>query len=92
MYKQRKKPVKDYSHMGFAQLRKLKNELDAKEAIHRLNKVHNENIERQINNNNSNEYTRIRAFLDSSLPVGFRDNNHLKKRLEEIKSEMFRRY
>ena len=86
MYKQKKKPVKDYSYMGFAQLRRLKNELDNKEAIHRLNKVHNENIQRQINNNISNEYTRIRIVLDSSLPVGYRDNNHLRKRLEEIRN------
>jgi len=85
MYK-RKKTVKDYSHMGFAQLKRLKNELDANEAIHRLNKVHHENIQRQINNNNSTEYTRIRNYLDSSMPVGTRDNHHLHKRLEEIRN------
>ena len=72
--------------MGFAQLRRLKNELDATEAIHRLNKVHNDNIQRQINNNISNEYTRIRNYLDSSMPVGARDNHHLNKRLEEIRN------
>ena len=82
----KKKSVKDYSFMGIAQLRRLKNELDNKEAIHRLNKVHNENIQRQVNNNHSNEYTRIRNYLDSSMPVGTRDNHHLNKRLEEIRN------
>ena len=72
--------------MGFAQLKRLKHELDNKEAIHRLNKVHNENIQRQVNNNHSNQYTRIRNYLDSSMPVGTRDNHHLNKRLEEIRN------
>ena len=82
----KKKSVKDYSFMGIAQLRRLKNELDNKEAIQRLNKVHNENLQRQVNNNHSNEYTRIRNYLDSSMPVGTRDNHHLNKRLEEIRN------
>ena len=63
MYKQKKKPVKDYSYMGFAQLRRLKNELDNKEAIHRLNKVHNENIQRQINKEKPTHYAPILVSL-----------------------------
>ena len=86
MYKHKKKPVKDYSNMGFAQLKRLQNEFDAREAIHRLNQTHHENLQRQFNNNHSNEYTRIRAYLDSSTPVGTRDNHHLRKRLEEIRN------
>lgn len=80
----KRKSVKDYSHMSIAQLRRLKQELDAKESVQRLNKIHNENIQKQINNNILNEYSRIRNFLDSSLPVGYRDTNHLKKRMDQI--------
>ena len=69
-----------------AQLERLKHELDAKDAICRLNKNHNENIQRQINNNLINEYTRFRNYSDSSMPVGMRDTHHLNTRLEEIKS------
>ena len=72
--------------MGIAQLKRLKNELDAKESIQRLNKILNENIQRQINNNLSNEYTRIRNYLDSSMPVGTRDNHHLMKRMKDIEN------
>ena len=72
--------------MAIAQLKRLKNELDAKSAVQSLNKIRDENIQRQMNNNISNEYTRIRAYLDSSMPVGTRDNHHLKKRIEEIKN------
>lgn len=86
MIKQRKKPIKDYSRMAIAQLKRLKNELDTKESIQRLNKIHDENIQRQINNNLTNEYTRIRNYLLSSMPVGTRDNHHLDKRSEEIKN------
>lgn len=82
----RKKPVKDFSHLSMAQLKRLKHEMDAKEAISRLNKNHHENIQRQINNNILNEYSRIRNYLDSSIPVGMRDTHHLNKRLEEIKN------
>ena len=57
-----RKSVKDYSHMSIAQLRRLKHELDAKESVQRLNKIHNENIQKQINNNILNEYSRIRIF------------------------------
>lgn len=84
MIKQRKKPIKDYSRMAIAQLKRLKNELDTKESIQRLNKIHDENIQRQINNNLTNEYTRIRNYLLNTMPVGTRDNHHLKKREKEI--------
>jgi len=60
--------------------------LTSKKAISRLNKSHNENIQRQINNNLINECTRIRNYLDSSTPVVMRDTHHLNKRLEEIKN------
>ena len=86
MFKQKKRPAKDYSYMGLAQLKRLQSELDARDAVHRLNKIHHENIQRQINNNHSTEYTRIRNYLDSSMPPGTRNNHHLRKRLDELGS------
>lgn len=83
--KYNKKPIKDYSHLGFLQLKKLKNQIEAKQAIQQLNKIYNENIQRQINNNLLNEYTRIRNYLESTMPPGTRNTANLEKRLKEIK-------
>lgn len=61
MYKMRK-TVQEFSHLSIAPLKRLANELDAKEAISRSNKDQNEHIQRQINNNILNAYTRIRNY------------------------------
>ena len=84
MFKQKKKPAKDYSYMGFAQLRRLKRELDGKDAQQNLNKIQRENLERQVRNNRETEYTRIRNYLDSQVPVGHRNQHHLQKRMHEL--------
>ena len=84
MFKQKKKPAKDYSYMGFAQLRRLQRELDGKDAQQHLNKVQKENLDRQLRNNRETEYTRIRNYLDSQVPVGHRNNHHAYKRMHEI--------
>ena len=45
MFKQKKRPAKDYSYMGFKQLRRLQRELDGKDAQQNLNKIQKENLE-----------------------------------------------
>ena len=84
MFKQKKRPAKDYSYMGFKQLRRLQRELDGKDAQQNLNKTQRENLERQLRNNRETEYTRIRNYLDSQIPVGHRNNHHLHKRMQEL--------
>ena len=84
MFKQKKRPAKDYSYMGFKQLRRLQRELDGKDAQQNLNKTQQENLERQLRNNRETEYTRIRNYLDSQIPVGHRNNHRLHKRMQEL--------
>ena len=82
--KTRRKPVKDYSKLLESQLYHLKNELDGKDAIHRLNKIHNENLITQNRNNTMNEYTRIRNYLENQGPPTTRDTEHLRQRLRHL--------
>jgi len=85
----KRKVVKDYSRLMTNHLERIKKEMDHREAIQKLNKIHNENLMRQNRNNIMNEYTRIRNFLDSGGPPGTRDTNHLNQRLEHIRKLNF---
>ena len=82
--KPRRKPVKDYSKLLESQLYHLKKELDGKDAIHRLNKIHNENHITQHRNNIMSEYTRIRNYLENQCPPTTRDTEHLRQRLHHL--------
>ena len=84
-----KKVVTDYSGLLTNHLQRLKKEIENKETIQKLNKLHNENLMRQHRNNVMNEYTRIRNFLESGGPPGTRDNHHLKQRLAHIEKLNF---
>ena len=85
----RRKIVKDYSSLMTNHLQQLKKEVENKEAIQKLNKIHNENLMRQHRNNVMNEYTRIRNFLENGGPPGARDTHHLNQRLEHLKKLNF---
>ena len=82
--KPRRKTVKDYSRLLDSQLYHLKKELDGKDSIHRLNKIHNENLITQNRNNIMNEYTRIRNYLENAGPPTTRDTEHLRQRLHHL--------
>jgi len=82
--KPRRKPVKDYSKLLESQLYHLKKELEGRDAVHRLHKVHNENLMAQNRNNLMNEYTRIRNYLENQGPPTTRDTEHLRQRLHHL--------
>ena len=82
--KPRRKHVKDYSNMLEPQLYHLRKELDGKDAIHRLNKIHNEKLIPQNRNNMMNEYTSIRNYLENAGPPTTRDTEHLRQRLHHL--------
>ena len=84
----KKKVVKDYSRLTANHLQQLKKELDEKEAIQKLNKIHSENLRRQYRNNAVNEYTRIRDYLDAAGPPGTRDVHHLEMKLDGLKNKI----
>ena len=64
----KKKVVKDYSSLMTNHLQQLKKEIENKEAIQKLNKIHNENLMRQYRNNVMNEYTIISYVLENGGP------------------------
>ena len=68
MFKQKKGPAKDYSYMGFKQLRRLQNGFDGKDTQQNPNRIQKENLERQLRTNRETEYTRIRNYIDSQIP------------------------
>ena len=82
--KPRRKPVKDYSKMLESQLYQLKKELHGKDAIHKLNKIHNESLITQNRNSIMNGYTRIRNYLENQGPPTTRDTEHLRQRLHHL--------
>ena len=73
----KKKVVKDYSSLLTNHLQQNKKEIENKETIQKLNKIHNENLMRQYRNSVMNEYTRMRNVLKSGGPPGTRDTHHL---------------
>ena len=78
----KKKVVKDYSTLLTNSLLRMKK--DAKEAMRKLNTMHNENLMAQVRNNTINEYPRIINLSENSGPRGTRNNHHLMQRAKQI--------